>query len=90
VETRAPFHWRIYFFSASGIFPAMSARGQKQKQSFTRINDFNRVSPDDVRFKMLERDKLAAMDDRDAAARWFGDPPRHRSALAMKQSQRTP
>jgi hypothetical protein len=27
------------------------------------------------------------LDDRNDAARWLGDPPKHRSALAAKQSQ---
>jgi hypothetical protein len=64
----------------------MGARGVKQKPVFLKIYE-PRVSPDDVKSKMLERDRLAAMDDRDAAARWLGDPPKHRSALAMKKSQ---
>jgi hypothetical protein len=65
----------------------MSPRGKPQKPSLHRVSDFQRISPDDVKFKMLERDRLAAMDDRDDAARWLGDQPKHRSALAMKQSQ---
>jgi hypothetical protein len=43
------------------------------------------MSIDDIRFKLLERDRMAAMDDRSEAAKWLGDPPLHRSALAMKK-----
>jgi hypothetical protein len=42
------------------------------------------MSIDDIRFKLLERDRLAALDDRSEAAKWLGDPPRHRSALAQR------
>jgi hypothetical protein len=34
-----------------------------------RFGDFGRVSPDDVKFRMLERDRLAALDDRSDAQR---------------------
>jgi len=34
------------------------------------------------RANIAERDQRAAADDRTAAERWFGDPPRMRSALA--------
>ncbi|MGA7098981.1 MAG: hypothetical protein WA704_06745 [Pseudolabrys sp.] len=40
-----------------------------------------------MKFKMLERDRLATLDDRSDADKWLGDPPKHRSALAMKQSK---
>jgi hypothetical protein len=42
------------------------------------------VSPDDVRSLEIERDRLAALDNRTAAERWLGDPPPDRSALAQK------
>jgi hypothetical protein len=49
-----------------------------------------RFSPDDIKSKMLERDRLAATDDRTEAERWLGDPPRWRSALQSKnQSPQT-
>jgi hypothetical protein len=63
----------------------MSPRGSRQKQTIFKVGPV-RISPDDVKFKMLERDRLAALDDRDEAARWLGDPPKHRSALAQRSS----
>lgn len=44
------------------------------------------MSIDDIRFKLLERDRLAALDDRSEAAKWLGDPPPWRSALAQKKT----
>jgi len=46
-----------------------------------------RVSPDDVKFKMLERDRLAATDARTPAQVWLGEPPPWRSALAQSKHQ---
>ena len=45
-----------------------------------------RVSPDDVKFKMLERDRLAASDTRTPAQVWLGEPPPWRSALAQSKT----
>jgi hypothetical protein len=42
------------------------------------------MSIDDIRFKLLERDRLAAADTRTEAQRWLGDPPLWRSALAQR------
>jgi hypothetical protein len=46
-----------------------------------------RVSPDDVKFKMLERDRLAATDTRTPAQVWLGEPPPWRSALTQSKHQ---
>jgi len=43
-----------------------------------------RVSPDDVRWLEMERDRQAAMDTRTPCERLFGDPPPGRSALAQR------
>jgi hypothetical protein len=40
------------------------------------------ISPNDVRWRFIERDRLAAADTRTPAQRWLGDPPPDRSALA--------
>jgi hypothetical protein len=56
----------------------MGARGRKQKPVFLKIHE-PRISPDDVKYLLNERDRLAASDTRTAAKRWLGDPP-HRSA----------
>jgi hypothetical protein len=48
-----------------------------------------RVSPDDVKFKMLERDRLAATDTRTPAQVWLGEPPPWRSALAQSKGHQT-
>jgi hypothetical protein len=42
------------------------------------------VSPDDIKSRMLERDRLAALDTRTDAQRWLGDLPPERSALARR------
>jgi hypothetical protein len=44
-----------------------------------------RVSPDDVKYKMLERDRLAATDTRTPAQVFLGEPPPWRSALAQSK-----
>jgi ferric-dicitrate binding protein FerR (iron transport regulator) len=62
----------------------MSPRGHRQKETLHKVE--RSVSPDDVKFLLLERDRLAAADDRTEAQRWLGEPPKHRSALAMKQT----
>jgi hypothetical protein len=43
------------------------------------------VSPDDVQALVIERDRLAALDNRTDAERWLGDPPPHRSALGQRK-----
>jgi hypothetical protein len=52
--------------------------------SRTRMGDPARpaISPNDVRWRFIERDRLAAADTRTPAQRWLGDPPPDRSALA--------
>jgi len=44
--------------------------------------EYGRVSADDFRKRVLERDAREAGDNRTAAQRWLGDPPANRSALA--------
>jgi hypothetical protein len=61
----------------------MGARGKKQKPVFLKIYE-PRISPDDVKYLLNQRDRLAAADTRTAAERWLGDPPKHRSALAQR------
>jgi hypothetical protein len=62
----------------------MSSPGSRQKQSFTKVAPRARVSPDDVRWQEIERDRLAASDTRTPAQKWLGDPEPNRSALAQK------
>jgi hypothetical protein len=64
----------------------MSKPGQRQRTTFTKIEARAPISPDDLKFKMLERDRLAAADTRTDEQRWLGDPPPHRSALAQKKT----
>lgn len=40
------------------------------------------VRASDVEARIADRDRRQALDDRTAAERWLGDPPRNRSALA--------
>jgi hypothetical protein len=44
------------------------------------------MSIDDIRFKLLERDRLAALDDRSEAAKWLGDPPPWRRCAGAKKT----
>jgi hypothetical protein len=71
-------------FESSITFRAMSPRGSKTGPSFTKIEP--RASPDDVLYRIQERDRLAAADTRTEAERWLGDPPPGRSALAQRNS----
>jgi hypothetical protein len=61
----------------------MSRAGSRQQKIHEVLNPRN-VSPDDFKARLLLRDQQQAMDTRDAAARWLGDPPPHRSALAQR------
>jgi hypothetical protein len=44
------------------------------------------VSPDDVKFRMMEVERQKALDTRTEAERWLGDPPPERSALAQRNN----
>ena len=59
----------------------MSPRGTRQVNTHKVISRPTSVSPDDIKAKLLLRDAQAALDTRDAPARWLGDPPPHQSAL---------
>jgi hypothetical protein len=65
----------------------MSPPDKPQKKPHHIVSDYGRISPDDVLTLLRERDRLAAADTRDAAARHLGDPPPGRSAWAEKQRQ---
>jgi hypothetical protein len=53
--------------------------------SLTKIYSRPNVSPADIRAKLLERDRLNAVDTRTPGEIHLGDPPRHRSALAQSK-----
>ena len=59
----------------------MPNRGKRMGPPLHKVQH---VSPDDVQALVIERDRLAALDDRTAAQRWLGDPPPGRSALAQR------
>jgi hypothetical protein len=59
----------------------MSPRGHRQKETLHKVE--RSVSPDDVKFLLLERDRQAAQDTRTDAQKWLGDPAPNRSALAQ-------
>jgi hypothetical protein len=61
----------------------MSRRGSRQQKVHEVLNP-RAVFPDDLKFKLMERDRLAALDDRTLSQRHFGDPPKWRSALAQR------
>jgi hypothetical protein len=67
----------------------MSPRGSRQKPTLNKVE--RRVSPDDVRWLEIERDRQAAMDTRTEAERWLGDPRpyyRHwRSEIADRETK---
>jgi hypothetical protein len=72
----------------SANFPAMGALSKKQKPVFLKIYE-PRISPDDVKYLLIERDRLAATDTRTEAQKWLGDPPPWRSALARRKQHTT-
>ena len=43
-----------------------------------------RLSPDDIKQRVIEAQQREAADDRTDAQRWLGDPPPGRSALAQR------
>jgi hypothetical protein len=63
----------------------MSPRGSRQKQTLHKVEP-RRVSPDDVKFRMMEVERQKALDTRTEAERWLGDPPPERSALAQRNN----
>jgi hypothetical protein len=75
-----------------GVFFRIIFRRMVERRTYHRparhlaLTKVLHVSPDDIKSRMLERDRLAAADTRTEAQRWLGDPPLDRSALAMKQT----
>jgi len=59
--------------------------GSKTGPSLLKIQPRGAVSPDDIRRRLMERDRQEAADTRTAAQRWLGDPPPDRSALAQRR-----
>jgi hypothetical protein len=66
----------------------MSRLGSKQQNIHAVLNPRG-VSPDDLRFKLIECDRLAATDTRTEAQKWLGDPPPWQSALARRKQHTT-
>jgi hypothetical protein len=64
----------------------MGKPGQRQRPSLHRVGFNERISPDDILARLMDKDQREAADNRTAAERWLGDPPPHRSALAQKKS----
>jgi hypothetical protein len=58
-------------------------KGYTQKPTLHKVEP-SRVSPDDIKFRMMEVERQRALDTRTDLEKIFGDPPKHRSALAMK------
>jgi hypothetical protein len=63
----------------------MSPRGTKQAATLHRVPN-DRVSPDDVKARIIEAQARARADTRTDAQRWLGDPSPDRSALAQRQT----
>jgi len=61
----------------------MSPRGSHQKPNVYRA-DPGRLSPDDIKQRVIEAQAREAADTRTEAQRWLGDPPPGRSALAQR------
>ena len=55
--------------------------------AFIGINN-SRIDPNVLKHRFEERDARLANDDRNAAAKWLGDPPSARSALATREVDR--
>jgi|SoiMethySBSTD1v2_1073268.scaffolds.fasta_scaffold09658_13 hypothetical protein len=56
----------------------------RNKLTAGRFIGIDRVSPDDIMSRLIERDAREQADSRSMAARWLGDPPPERSALAQR------
>jgi hypothetical protein len=52
----------------------MSPRGSRQKPTAHKVEP-RHVSPDDIKFRMLEAEQQRALDTRTPAPVWLGDPP---------------
>jgi hypothetical protein len=63
----------------------MSKPGQRQRPSLHRVGFNERISPDDILARLIDKDQREAADNRTAAERWLGDPPADRSALAERR-----
>jgi hypothetical protein len=71
-------------FTTQLFSPDMPPHGSKTGPSLLKIQPRGAVSPDDIRHRLMERDRQEAADTRTAAQRWLGDPPPHQSALARR------
>ena len=56
----------------------------RNKLTAGRFIGIDRVSPDDVVHRLIERDAREQADSRSMVERWLGDPPPGRSALAQR------
>ena len=56
----------------------------RNKLTAGRFIGIDRVSPDDIMSRLVERDAREQADSRSVAERWLGDPPPERSALAQQ------
>ena len=54
--------------------------------AFINLNR-SRLDPAELKKRLAKREQREAADTRTEVQRWLGDPPKHRSALAMKQSK---
>ena len=62
--------------------PPMTKPGQRQRVTVHKVEPA-RVSPDDVRWREIERDRRLEADQRSDLEKHFGDPDYSRSALAQ-------
>jgi hypothetical protein len=61
----------------------MTKPGHLQRVTAHRVYN-ERISPDDIRMRLLEAAARERADTRTEARRWLGDPPPGRSALAQR------
>ena len=59
--------------------------GKRKLTAAKFINVHRRVSPHDVKFRLIERDARQRADTRTEAEKWLGDPLTGRSALAQRK-----
>jgi hypothetical protein len=59
--------------------------GKRKLTAAKFINVHRRVSPHDVKFRLIERDARQRAETRTEAEKWLGDPPTGRSALAQRK-----
>jgi hypothetical protein len=84
---RPPLRTALARFAGPVTFPAMPKR-KYERGAAAFVPAERRVSADDAKARLTERDRRQASDTRTEAQRWLNDPPPDRSALAARNPRR--